>query len=110
MNATKAEKTWNTSRPPGVMVSIVSCRVSKPTLRLRSPATIEVSSYRERLRRFRGGTHEGIAGAQGIQRLHSSSHLTFFTGFLPKKIRRHPLPVSAAIWQSTFCLVVETRA
>jgi hypothetical protein len=44
MNSASAAKTWNTSRPPGVVVSRASCSEVNPTPRRRRSATVVIRS------------------------------------------------------------------
>src|SRR5215218_10170306 len=50
-NSARAAKTWKTSLPPGVVVSIASCRLRNPIPRSATPVTVSTRCRRERPRR-----------------------------------------------------------
>src|SRR5664280_1845021 len=52
MNSARAAKTWKTSRPPGVVVSSLSCRLLNPIPRLRRSTVRVMRSCRERASRW----------------------------------------------------------
>jgi hypothetical protein len=58
-NSARAAKTWKTSLPPGVVVSIVSCRLRKPTPHSARPVTVSTRWRSERPRRSSFQTTSG---------------------------------------------------
>jgi hypothetical protein len=64
-NSAKAAKTWKTSLPPGVVVSIASCRLRNPMSRSARQVTVSTRCRRDRLGRSSStppGCHWAAAG------------------------------------------------
>ncbi len=71
-NSERAPKTWNTRRPPGVLVSMFSVRLTKATPRCSRSAIVSIRCRSDRPSRSRRHTTTGVAGPglvqQGVQR------------------------------------------
>jgi hypothetical protein len=100
MNSARAAKTWQTSLPPGVVVSRFSCSEVNPTPRVRSCPTVVIRSCNDRDSRSRDGTTRVSPVCMKSRHAANSGRSLSRPDCFSAKIRRHPAAFSASSWRS----------
>ncbi len=101
---------WNTNRPPGVVVSIASCRDLNPTPRSSSWRTVSTRCGRDRPSRSSRHTTKVSPGRSDAIASASCGRSVLAPDAVSVHVRQHPAALRASCCNAASCTVVDTLA
>jgi hypothetical protein len=108
-NSANDPNTWNTRRPPGVVVSMVSCNDRNPTPRAANPRTVSIRCGNDRPNR--SSRHTKVSPDRNASITNPSSGRSVNDpDAVSVQVRKHPAALRASCCNAASCSRVETLA